>query len=117
MFIKVGKKWVNTDCVERLWVHDDDVYIGTVESVFAYCYGHHKSHEEAVKAMDELAEKINAALGCKLAAREKTTMKYEEHGNASVGVYRCSRCKTAIREEYSWYKFCPACGREIERWK
>lgn len=64
------------------------------------------------------ASKINAAQGRKLAEEKKTTMKYEEHGNEpSVGVYRCSRCKTAIREEHSWYKFCPACGREIERWE
>ena len=129
MFIKVGEKWVNTDCVERLWVntdcverlwvHDDNVYISTVEPVFAYRYGHHKSHEEAVKAMDELAEKINAALGCKPAAREKVVMKYEEHGDEHniIGVYRCSHCKTVIRDEHSWYKFCPVCGREIERWE
>lgn len=32
-------------------------------------------------------------------------------------LYKCSRCKTVIRDEYSWYKFCPACGREIERWE
>lgn len=64
------------------------------------------------------ASKINAAQGYKPAKEKKTTMKYEEHGDeAIVGVYRCSRCKTVIREEHSWYKFCPCCGREIERWE
>lgn len=80
--------------------------------------GRYDTKEGVIKAMDEAANKINAAQGFKPAAREKTTMKYEEHGDeVVVGVYRCSRCKTVVREEHSWYKFCPACGREIKEWK
>ena len=67
---------------------------------------------ELVKA----AEKIKAAQGCKPAAK-KTTMKYVEHGDEpSVDVYCCSHCKTGL-QAYDWYKFCPYCGKEIERWE
>lgn len=127
MLIKIdgfNKKntWVNPDRIETVEIYgpEDDcrIYINTSNENNLLTSDDYKTYEEAAKVMDELAEKINAAQGCKPAAEEKTTMKYEEHGDeAVVGVYRCSRCKTVIRDECSWYKFCPACGREIERWK
>lgn len=124
MLIKIGDKWVNASNVTGLdWVCGIvcgkkiyDLYIRNDEE--DCCCGRYDTKEGVIKAMDEAAIKINAAQGCKPAAGEKTTMKYEEHGDeAIVGVYRCSRCKTVIRDEHSWYKFCPACGREIERWE
>lgn len=114
--------WVNPDRIETVEIYgpEDDcrIYINTSNENNLLTSDDYKTYEEAAKVMDKLAEKINAAQGCKPAPGEKTTMKYEEHGDdAIVGVYRCSHCKTVIRDEYSWYKFCPACGREIERWE
>lgn len=127
MLVKIDKfnknnTWVNPAHVESIEVYDteDDcrIYINMANENGTLCSTTYTSYEEAVKAIDDIAEKINAAQGFKPAPGEKTTMKYEEHGDdAIVGVYRCSHCKTVIRDECSWYKFCPACGREIERWK
>lgn len=124
MLIKIGNKWVDANTVTELsWVSNVvngektySLYIRNDGDVFL-CGGYN-TEEGVIKAMDEAATKINAAQGFKSAEEEKVVMKYEEHGDeAIVGVYRCSRCKTVIREEHSWYKFCPACGREVERWK
>lgn len=124
MLVKIGNKWLRADRITCLECSRGNVngIIGYVLLAYSfrleYLCGKYDTEEGAAKAMNELAEKINAAQGCKPAAEEKVAMKYEEHGDeAIVGVYRCSRCKTMIREEYSWYKFCPACGREIERWE
>ena len=128
MLVKIDKfnknnTWVNPAHVESIEVYDteDDcrIYINMANENGTLCSTTYTAYEEAVKAIDDIAEKINAAQGCKPAPGEKTTMKYEEHGDEPniIGVYRCSRCKTVIREEHSWYKFCPACGREIERWE
>ena len=125
MLIKIGNEWIDASVVTGLdWVCN---MVNGEKTYFLYirndgedcCCGRYDTKEGVIKAMDEAAEKINAAQGCKPAAGEKTTMKYEEHGDEPniIGVYRCSRCKTVIRDECSWYKFCPACGREIERWE
>ena len=125
MLIKIGNKWIDASAVTGL---DWGCNIANGEKTYSFyirddgegCFGgRYDTKEGAIKAMDEVATKINAAQGCKPAPGEKTTMKYEEHGDEPniIGVYRCSRCKTVIREEHSWYKFCPACGREIERWE
>lgn len=127
MLVKIDKfnknnTWVNPAHVESIEVYDteDDcrIYINMANENGTLCSTTYTTYEGAVKAIDEIAKKINAAQGFKPAAGEKVVMKYEEHGDeAIVGVYRCSRCKTVIRDEYSWYKFCPACGRKIERWE
>lgn len=124
MLIKIANKWVDVSTVTELdWVSNnvngEKIYSLYIRNDGESCFcGRYGTKEGVVKAMDEVAEKINAAQGFKPAAGGKTTMKYEEHGDeAIVGVYRCSRCKTVIRDEHSWYKFCPACGLEIERWE
>lgn len=123
MLIKIGNKWVNASNVTGLdWVcntvRDKKSYVLSIYNDGEGCFcGRYDTKEGVIKTMDEAAEKINAAQGFK-PATEKTVMKYEEHGDeAVVGVYRCSCCKTVVREEHSWYKFCPACGREIKEWK
>ena len=125
MLIKIDafrNEWINPDHIESIKIHalgvnDYRVYINMTNNEDSYRADTCDTYKEAVKVMNELAEKINAAQGCKPATK-KTVMKYEEHGDeAIVGVYRCSRCKTVIRDEHSWYKFCPACGRETERWE
>ena len=78
-----------------------------------YCCGRYDTKEGVIKAMDEAATKINAAQGCK-PAEEKTTM--EHMGAGGNGAYYCTRCKSYMKV-YKPYKFCPACGREIERWE
>lgn len=125
MLIKIDNKWVAANTVTDLgWVSNvvngEKTYSLYIRNDGDDCFcGEYNTEEGVIKAMDEAASKINAALGCKPAAREKVVMKYEEHGDepSIIGVYRCSRCKTVIREEHSWYKFCPACGREIKRWE
>ena len=124
MLIKIGNEWIDASAVTGLdWVcnmvNGEKTYFLYIRNDKEdYCCGRYDTKEGVIKAMDEAATKINAAQGCKLAAGEKVVMKYEEHGDeAIVGVYRCSRCKTVIRDEHSWYKFCPACGLEIERWE
>lgn len=126
MLIKIGNEWINPNYIESVETWNPRVYerksyyvdVNMADRDHSYRIATCDTYEEAVETMDEAAEKINAAQGCKPAAGEKTTMKYEEHGDeAIVGVYRCSRCKTVIRDEHSWYKFCPVCGREIERWE
>lgn len=125
MLIKIGNDWVAANTVTGLdWVCniacDKKSYALYIRNDKEdYCCGRYDTKEGVIKAMDEAATKINAAQGFKSAEEEKVVMKYEEHGDEPdiVGVYRCSRCKTVIRDECSWYKFCPACGREIERWE
>ena len=123
MLIKIANKWVAASAVTGLdWVcntvRDKKSYVLYIYNDGRGCFcGRYDTKEGVIKAMDEAAEKINAAQGFKPATK-KTVMKYEEHGDeAVVGVYRCSCCKTVVREEHSWYKFCPACGREIKEWK
>lgn len=125
MLIKIGDKWIDVNLITNLEYSHCKIYQGDFGYALlvysnrqVYSCGEYETEESVIKAMDEAAEQINAAQGFKPAAREKTTMKYEEHGDeAIVGVYRCSCCKTVIRDEHSWYKYCPACGREIERWE
>lgn len=79
--------------------------------------GHYKTEKDAIKAMDEAANKINAAQGFKHTAKEKVTMKYVEHNDKTgIGVYCCSHCKMRLHV-YGFYNFCPYCGEEIERWE
>ena len=122
MLIKIDNKWVDASTVTGLdWVSNTvngeksyGLYIRN-DGEDCFC-GRYDTKEGVIKAMDEAAEKINAAQGCKPAA-EKTTMKYVEHGDEpSVDVYCCSHCKTGL-QAYDWYKFCPYCGKEIERWE
>lgn len=125
MLIKIGNKWLDASAVKGLSFfynvsrHIERYVLCADVDKDNYLCGHYSTKEGVTKAMDEAAEKINAAQGCKIAAEGKVVMKYEEHGDEPniIGVYRCSRCKTVIREEHSWYKFCPCCGREIERWE
>lgn len=126
MLVKIDKfnknnTWVNPAHVESIEVYDteDDcrIYINMANENGTLCSTTYNTYKEAVEAIDELAEKINAAQGFKPAAEAKTVMKYVEHGDEpSVDVYRCSHCKTGL-QAYDWYKFCPYCGREIERWE
>lgn len=125
MLIKIGNEWVAANTVTELsWVSNvfngEKTYSLYINNNGDDCLcGGYNTEEDVIKAMDEAAEKINAAQGCKFADEGKVVMKYEEYGDepSIIGVYRCSRCKTVIREEHSWYKFCPACGREIEWWE
>lgn len=127
MLIKIGNEWINPNYIKSVETWNPRVYeresyyvdVNMADRDNSYRIATCDTYEEAVKTMDEAAEKINAAQGYKLAEEEKVVMKHEEHGDEPdiVGVYRCSHCKTVIRDECSWYKFCPACGREIERWK
>ena len=123
MLIKIANKWVNASTVTCLdWVcntvRDKKSYV-----LYIYndgrdcCCGRYDTKEGVIKAMDEAAEKINAAQGFKPAAEEKVVMKLEEHSSeGGFNIYRCSHCKTGL-QNCEWYKFCPACGREIERWE
>lgn len=125
MLVKIGNKWLDASAVKGLSFfynvsrHIERYVLCADVDKDSYLCGYYDTKEGVIKAMDEAAEKINAAQGCKIAAEGKVVMKYEEHGDEPniISVYRCSRCKTVIREEHSWYKFCPCCGREIERWE
>lgn len=123
MLIKIGNEWIDASAVTGLdWVcnivNGEKTYFLYIRNDKEdYCCGRYDTKEGVIKAMDEAATKINAAQVCKPAAGEKVVMRYEEHGDeAVVGVYRCSHCKTGL-QAYDWYKFCPYCGKEIERWE
>lgn len=124
MLIKIGDRWVTANTVTELsWVSNVvngektySLYIRNDGDVFL-CGGYN-TEEGVIKAMDEAATKINAAQGFKSAEEKgKTTMKrIVYNGDEGDNMYCCTRCK-AWRSAYNWYKFCPACGREIERWE
>lgn len=123
MLIKIANKWVDASTVTEVdWtsnnVNGEKTYFLYIRHDRENCFcGRYDTKEGVIKAMDEGANKINAVQGCKLAEEGKVVMKYVEHGDEpSVDVYRCSHCKTGL-QAYDWYKFCPYCGREIERWK
>ncbi len=116
MLIKIGDKWVDANLIVDLEYSRGSVN-GSIGYILLargnrrdYLCGEYETEAEVIKAMDEAAEKINAAQGCK-PAEEKTTM--ERMGN---NTYYCARCKSYMKV-YKPYKFCPACGREIERWE
>lgn len=123
MLIKIANKWVAANTVTDLgWVSNvvngEKTYSLYIRNDGDDCFcGEYNTEEGVIKAMDEAAEKINAAQGCKPAAEEKVVMKLEEHSSeGGFNIYRCSHCKTGL-QDCEWYKFCPACGREIERWE
>lgn len=123
MLVKIGDEWIDASAVTGLnWVcnivNGEKTYSLYIRNDGEgwFC-GRYDTEEGAIEAMDEAATKINAAQGCKPAEEAKTVMKYVEHGDQpSVDVYRCSHCKTGL-QAYDWYKFCPYCGKEIERWE
>lgn len=74
MLVKIDKfnknnTWVNPAHVESIEVYDteDDcrIYINMANENGTLCSTTYTTYEEAVKAIDEIAEKINAAQGCK----------------------------------------------------
>lgn len=119
MLIKIANKWVAANTVTDLgWVSNvvngEKTYSLYIRNDGDDCFcGGYNTEEGVIKAMDEAAEKINAAQGFK-PAEEKTTM--EHMGAGGNGAYYCTRCKSYMKV-YKPYKFCPACGREIERWE
>lgn len=123
MLVKIGNKWVDASTVTGLdWVfrtgRDKKNYALYIYNDGKDCFcGRYDTKEGVIKAMDEAATKINAAQGCKPATKGEVVMKYVEHGDEpGIDVYRCSCCKTGL-QAYDWYKFCPYCGRAIERWE
>lgn len=123
MLIKVGKRWVDASSVTGLnWD-----YCGTMNGKESYALyicrdgkdyvcGKYDTKKGAAKAMDEAAEKINAAQGCKPAAEEKAVMEYTASGTESKrGTFRCSHCGFVVLGVSA--KFCPGCGRGIVRWE
>lgn len=118
MLIKIGNKWIDASAVTGLdWVcniaNGEKTYSFYIRDDGEGCFGgRYDTKEGAVKAMDEAATKINAAQGCK-PAKEKTTMEHMFAGGNDA--YHCARCGNYMKA-YKWYKFCPACGREIEEW-
>ena len=123
MLVKIGNKWVEAKLIMDLECSRGSVN-GSIGYILLargagrdYLCGEYETEAEVVKAMDEAAEKINAAQGFKHTAKEKVTMKYVEHNDKTgIGVYCCSHCKMRLHV-YGFYNFCPYCGEEIERWE
>lgn len=87
MLIKIGKQWINSERITRIYVipftyapslkearpnASFDVYVGyekdnREDSAFCRSY---KTYREAAKLRDRLAEKINAAQGIKIYEEE-----------------------------------------------
>lgn len=125
MLVKIDKfnknnTWVNPAHVESIEVYDteDDcrIYINMGNENGTLCSTTYTAYEEAVKAIDDIAEKINAAQGFKPAAEEKAVMEYTASGTESKrGTFRCSHCGFVVLGVIA--KFCPGCGRGIMRWE
>lgn len=118
MLIKIGDKWVDANLIVDLEYSRGSVN-GSIGYILLardnrrdYLCGEYETEAEVIKAMDEAATKINAAQGCK-PAKEKTTTEHMFAGGNDA--YHCARCGNYMKA-YKWYKFCPACGREIEEW-
>lgn len=122
MLIKIANKWVAANTVTDLgWVssvvNGEKTYSLYIRNDGDDCFcGGYNTEEGVIKAMDEAAEKINAAQGCKPAAEEKTVMEYTASGTESKrGTFRCSHCGFVVLGVSA--KFCPGCGRGIVRWE
>lgn len=82
MLIKIGDKWVDTKLIVDLEYSRGSVngsigYILLARGVRRdYLCGEYETEAEVIKAMDEAAEKINAAQGFKPAAEEEAVMEY-----------------------------------------
>lgn len=122
MLIKIDNKWVAANTVTDLgWVSN----VVNGEKTYSlyirndgddYLCGEYETEAEVVKAMDEAAEKINAAQGFKPAAEQKAVMEYTASGTESKrGTFRCSHCGFVVLGVSA--KFCPGCGRGIVRWE
>lgn len=118
MLVKIGNKWVDASTVTGLdWVfrtgRDKKNYALYIYDDGKDCFcGRYNTKEGVIKAMDEAAEKINAAQGYK----GKVVMRYAGPGNGQkYGVFRCSHCRFAVSRPD--YDCCPNCGRKIERWE
>lgn len=122
MLVKIGDKWLRADRITCLECSRGNVngIIGYVLLAYSfkreYLCGRYDTEEGAAKAMDEAAEKINAAQGFKPAAEEKAVMEYTASGTESkCGTFRCSHCGFVVLGVSA--KFCPGCGRGIVRWE
>lgn len=122
MLIKIGNEWVAANTVTGLdWVCniacDKKSYALYIHNDKEdYCCGRYDTKEGVIKAMDEAAEKINAAQGFKPAEEKKAVMEYTVSGTESKrGTFRCSHCGFVVLGVSA--KFCPGCGREITRWE
>lgn len=122
MLVKIGNKWVATNTVTDLdWVFNvvngEKTYSLYIRNDGDSCFcGEYETEAEVIKAMDEAAEKINAAQGFKPAAEEKAVMEYTASGTESKrGTFRCSHCGFVVLGVSA--KFCPGCGRGIVRWE
>lgn len=122
MLVKIGNKWVEAKLIMDLECSRGSVN-GSIGYILLargagrdYLCGEYETEAEVIKAMDEAAEKINAAQGHKPAVEEKTTMKHMVYnGDEGDNIYACSCCKTWM-QAYRWYKYCPNCGGEIKGW-
>lgn len=122
MLVKIDNKWLRADLITCLEVSRGSVngsigYILLARGVRRdYLCGEYETEAEVVKAMDEAAEKINAAQGFKPAAEQKAVMEYTASGTESKrGTFRCSHCGFVVLGVSA--KFCPGCGRGIVRWE
>ena len=122
MLIKIGDKWVDAKLIVDLEYSRGSVngsigYILLARDVRRdYLCGEYETEAEVIKAMDEAAEKINAAQGFKPAAEGKVVMEYTASGTESKrGIFRCSHCGFVVLGVSA--KFCPGCGRGIVRWE
>lgn len=122
MLVKIGNKWLDASAVKGLSFfynvsrHIERYVLCADVDKDNYLCGYYSTKEGVIKAMDEAAEKINAAQGFKPATEKKVVMKYAGPGTESKrGVFRCSHCRfTVLGVDYDC---CPGCGREITRWE
>ena len=124
MLVRISDKfketWVNPDRIETIEIYSlvsgCQIYINMPNENSTLHSFDYDTYEEAVKDMDELANKINAAQEYGPAMKDKAVMKYEYLSDQpDRGVYRCSHCGFAVLG-YD-HDCCPGCGKEIERWE
>lgn len=78
MLVKIGNEWINPNYIESVETWNPRVYgresyyvdVNMADRDNSYRIATCDTYEEAVKTMDEAAEKINAAQGYKLAAEK-----------------------------------------------
>lgn len=125
MLVKIGDKWMDANLVTGLEYSCCNVYQGD----FGYTLlvrdgrrdclcGDYRTEEDVIKAMDEAAEKLNAAQDVKPAKPNgKVTMKHMVYnGDDGDNIYCCTHCKMWM-QAYKWFKYCPNCGGEIKGWE